>query len=360
MTVSDSFISNQCFLDVQLSCHFVVLLIIHFQDRYPHLSVPLHLTGSNSYEIFFSKIGGMCGMERAYDFNELLNCANTLNHLAVIEYQENGLKFGRGHNKMENVWADFHFVEGELVASLGDYSQLEGEGGVIDALKEGFSIAQGLLMILGMQPKNLPCGNMTAKQKVEANWFNKPWDPKGCDLQNFDAPQQPAAIVEEDGDGEALRDQLIADPIVSAGDGIQVEGDVVDDGLDATKILEREAQDAVGEMLDTLELNPNGTLDFKVNEVVSPLVEFEGMKLYKSTLVSQLNGNPFLSKDRLTRVKNSVYFNNASSYLSTAECITTCLLGLGMDCGVYFLQDVDTLLSLQRQRMDVHKSRRWW
>jgi hypothetical protein len=51
-----------------MSYHFVVLLVSIFRDRYPNLQVPLHLTGSDSCEIFFSKIGGMVGMERAYDF----------------------------------------------------------------------------------------------------------------------------------------------------------------------------------------------------------------------------------------------------------------------------------------------------
>ena len=42
-------------------------------------------------------------MEQAYDFSELLNCTNTMNNLAAIEYGENGLKFGGLHNKMTNV-----------------------------------------------------------------------------------------------------------------------------------------------------------------------------------------------------------------------------------------------------------------
>ena len=49
-----NFVSLQCFLDIQLSCHFVVLLICHFRDRFPNLPVPLHLTGSDSCEFFFT------------------------------------------------------------------------------------------------------------------------------------------------------------------------------------------------------------------------------------------------------------------------------------------------------------------
>lgn len=45
-------------------------------------------------------------MERAYDFFELVNCANILNHITTIEYGENGFEFGQVHNKMEIVWVD--------------------------------------------------------------------------------------------------------------------------------------------------------------------------------------------------------------------------------------------------------------
>jgi hypothetical protein len=48
---------NQCFLDVQISCHFVFQLVRYFRDFYLYLPVPLHLTGSDLCEIFFSKVG---------------------------------------------------------------------------------------------------------------------------------------------------------------------------------------------------------------------------------------------------------------------------------------------------------------
>ena len=71
-----------------------MLLVKHFRDVYPHLPVPLHLIGSDFCEIFFSKIGGMNGMERSYDFHDLMNTTNTLNRLSNVEYGDNGLKFG--------------------------------------------------------------------------------------------------------------------------------------------------------------------------------------------------------------------------------------------------------------------------
>jgi hypothetical protein len=175
LTLSESFVSMQCFFDVQISCHFVVLLICHFRDVYGHLPVPLHLTGSDSCEIFFSKIGGMCGMERAYDFQELLNCTNALNHLAAIEYGENGLKFPRAHNKQKNIWADMHpLAEGEVPAVLDDYSLIKSDEDVVLALKEGLKEAQAMIRTLNMAP------SVVARNK---KWYLEPWvveqgDPK--------------------------------------------------------------------------------------------------------------------------------------------------------------------------------------
>ena len=123
---------------MQLSCHFVVLLIKYFRDNYPNLPVPLHLTGSDSCEIFFSKIGGMNGMERSYDFHDLVNTSNTLNRLSSVEYGENGLQFGRVHNKVEIIWSKLHPLrEGEIVADLADYSFISTDQDIIAALKEG-------------------------------------------------------------------------------------------------------------------------------------------------------------------------------------------------------------------------------
>ena len=49
-----------------------------------------------------------------------------------------------------------------------------------------------------------------------------------------------------------------------------------------------------------------------------------------------MNENPYLSEDRLTRMKNSIYFDNSDDYLDVASSTTSILLGLGSDVGVYF------------------------
>ena len=40
LTMTESFVSMQCFMDVQISSHFVVLLISHFRDTYNTCQCP--------------------------------------------------------------------------------------------------------------------------------------------------------------------------------------------------------------------------------------------------------------------------------------------------------------------------------
>lgn len=101
-------------------------------------------------------------------------------------------------------------------------------------------------------------------------------------------------------------------------------------------------RDAIADMLNTHEEQVTAVA---APSIIKPVVEFCGHFIYKSTLVSQLNGNPFLSKYILTRVKHSMYYNNHDDYLSAAASSSTCLLGIGSDCGVYFVQHSTTTVS---------------
>ena len=80
-------------MDLQISCHFVVLVIKMFRDFFPNLECPLQRTGSDAAEILFSKVGGMIGMERAFDLSDLLHCIGNLNKLAKFECNDKGLVF---------------------------------------------------------------------------------------------------------------------------------------------------------------------------------------------------------------------------------------------------------------------------
>ena len=321
-----------------MSCHFIVMLICHFRDKYPHLSVPFHLTGSDSCEIFFSKVGGMVGMERAYDFQELVGCANIVNHLSQIEYGHNGIKFARAHNKMKNIWAKLHPLgEGEGEPNLGDYSLVSTNEGVVKALNQGLKEAQRVITSLNMAPNP----QVAAKLRV---WFDKPWIVERADKLSFAWAATSKPVRGEDGDMEVLREdineedesQLQGELHDTEPTAIEhVEEDLIDDGVPALAIVESETRDIISEMLSNHERHVRS---IPVPATVEAFVEFDGHRIFKSTLVGQLNGNPFLSKDRLTQVRNSLYFNNSEDYLRAAQCSNTCFVGIGSDVGVYFLQ----------------------
>lgn len=282
----------------------------------------------------------MEGNERAYDFHQLVCTGNTLNRLTTTEYKESGLKFGRLHNKMKNVWADLHpLTADERPCDLSDYSLIDSDAEVISALQEGLAEAQTMLRVLNMAP---------SPQCTNKRWFLTPWLIETSDPLSFAYSPGKSPVRGEDGDAEVLRADLeagvLADVIVdsSCNPAPDSEEEIFEDGSSDLPVLEAEAESAITEMLDLQEPQVMSALP---KEKVIPFVESSGHQIYKSTLVSQLNANPFLSKDRLTRVKHSIYFNNSEDYIAASSCTETMFLGLGMDCGVYFMQRNTTTMS---------------
>ena len=99
-------------------------------------------------------------MERAYNFHDMINYANSLNQLSAVEYGKNELQFGWLHNKMKNVWADLHPLEpGEVVANLANYSGIETDEDIVccpPLLKECLQ-HHGHKGDLGVMPGDLWC-----------------------------------------------------------------------------------------------------------------------------------------------------------------------------------------------------------
>ena len=56
-----------------------------FHDQYSNLPCALHLTRSYVCDNFFNKVDGMVGVEREYDFTELLHFIGTLDRVAEEE-----------------------------------------------------------------------------------------------------------------------------------------------------------------------------------------------------------------------------------------------------------------------------------
>lgn len=214
---------------------------------------------------------------------------------------------------------------------------------VIEALKEGFQQAQKLLIGCNMGP---------SREARNKKWWTDPWAVEEQDQTFMHFKRATELVAGEDGDGEVMREVATIKNVNVAEDINVVEGvndaedtnaaedvetEEFDDRLDPVLVAQEEVKGIFDEML-SLGSEETDLVDVKPN--VSVTVRFESNVIYKSTLVSQLNVNPFLSKDRLTRVKSSVYFNNYEAYLSAAECANTCLIGLGSDVGIFFVQRV--------------------
>jgi hypothetical protein len=291
LTQAKSFVSQQCFLDVQMSCHFVVLLIKMFRDFYLALEVPLHLTGSDSCEKIFSRIGGMQGMERAYNFHELINCANALNQLSAVDYGENGLQFGQAHNKQKNVWANLYLLqEGEDIANLADFSGLATDEDIFGALREGFKEAQALIRVLNMAPSTV------AKHK---KWFIELWVEEANDPKfGFTYKPSKELVVGEDGDAEVMRAALEIGVDLDEGDARHPasEGNI-DDGVDPRVLFENEARDIISNVRSGVQC-PNDGVGARTSVpmvLYCPTVSISGKVVYKSTLMNEhLNGNDHL------------------------------------------------------------------
>lgn len=66
------------YLGVQISCHYVVLLIKLLKDHFSHLQVPMSTVGYDICEVFLSKVGVMIQNERTYDGCDLVESVDDL------------------------------------------------------------------------------------------------------------------------------------------------------------------------------------------------------------------------------------------------------------------------------------------
>ena len=180
----------------------------------------------------------MQGMERAYDFYELLSCANTLNQLSDIEYGTNGLRFGCFHNKLENIWAKLHpLQEGKVPTNLGDYRSIANNNMLVLVLREGFKQVKRLLRVLNMAL------SARARQK---KWFTKPWKLEKVDSKHMAYVTSKTLVPREDGDSEVMKEVALAvesEALEESGCVSHGEDGYFDDGMDTAEIVRDETHD---------------------------------------------------------------------------------------------------------------------
>ncbi|KAL2650046.1 hypothetical protein R1flu_018174 [Riccia fluitans] len=107
---------------------------------------------------------------------------------------------------------------------------------------------------------------------------------------------------------------------------VDAEGDETND----LKVYGHEARHVMSETMSTVLMEHAPT-----NRKVDPMVAYEDHEMYKASLVSLLVGNPTLSKDHLTRIKQSVYFNDVKPK-PRVDGVLVCIMDVGSDCVVLF------------------------
>ncbi|KAL2630889.1 hypothetical protein R1flu_015575 [Riccia fluitans] len=107
---------------------------------------------------------------------------------------------------------------------------------------------------------------------------------------------------------------------------VDAEGDETND----LEVYGHEARHVMSKTMSTLLMEHAPT-----NRKVDPMVSYEGHEMYKASLVSLLVGNPTLSKDCLTRIKQSVYFNSVKPK-PRVDGVPVCIMDVGSDCAVLF------------------------
>lgn len=150
LNLKSHFITRECYQNLLLSTHFAVMLICYYRDNFPHLECPLHLTGSEPCEVYFSANGQWIGNHHNYTFLEMRRNQTHMIRLAQIQADPNGPKFSRARVKQENIWSSHYNMAREQPANLFEYPAL---GEEVSAWKEGMQMAQQMAKIVGMTPQ---------------------------------------------------------------------------------------------------------------------------------------------------------------------------------------------------------------
>ncbi|KAL2620839.1 hypothetical protein R1flu_001044 [Riccia fluitans] len=326
-------VSKECFNDVQISCHFVVLLCRVFRNKFPRMALPLYLLGSDSCEQFFSRVGGMRRYGRNYDFGDLLDCASGLNRLAILEYGDDVVKLSKAYVKQRPLWAKLHpLPPGHAKPDLSDFARLATDDQIIEALKVVLQQAQTLLTQL----------NMSLHARVrDKTWWRTPWilekelgifgtssSTQELDHEHFEVNEMEE--VEEMPNSELSSDLWDIPEATGAPSTMEANVDAEADETNDLEVYGHEALHVMSETMSTLLMEHAPT-----NRKVDPMISYEGHEMYKVSLVSLLVGNPTLSKDRLTRIKQSVYFNGVKPK-PRVDSVPVCIMDVGSDCVVLF------------------------
>ena len=308
MTLKSNFISNQCYLDIIMSCHSAVMLICFFRDNYSHLSCPLSRMGSDCCELFFSKNTQFIGNHPVYPFGNMLRNVGFMNRLAEIEADENAPIFNRAHEKQKTVW-EKQYKKEELPSSdiLREYPERDEEQ---QLWCTGRSIAKTLLIEAGIK-RNHYDGYTYDGDEGFYDWFDHP--EKSGDHPSLYAKISKKEISPLDNDDDETFDETHHQTVDDTND--------IDFQLNAEPDELQDTQHTLSRCIDEFEVDEESE-QVEQEQKISATVMVPGYgRQYKSSLVKLLNEDSTrLSKDRLTRVR----FRDTETRCPQQDVLDTC------------------------------------
>ena len=190
MNLSTNFITRETYQDL-LSCHFSVILISTFGELYPYLECPLHLTGSDCCEVYFSSNGSFVINNHTYTILEMVQNLTSMNRLNLIKARNKNIRYRKAHSKQDNIWfkqykEDRQRLINEVHNLLKCYPS---ESEMLISWQRGVAMAQEIAKKLELDKVPIAGDDVTYFQKP----FSKFSSWYGCN----DMATEPVAPVDE-------------------------------------------------------------------------------------------------------------------------------------------------------------------
>ena len=303
LTLKRNFLTRECFQDVLLSCHYAVILISFFRDEYLELECPLHLTGTDCCESYFSENGSFVMNRHNYTFVDMHTNLGYMNRMQEIRVTNNELQFPKRKTNNDFIW-DKQFDENQRKRTC-DLKNYPSAADTIIAWKEGVKMAQSLAKRLGMHPDDEQRDNAESDEDDDDD-DDKKWFHKATSFVEFDESLM-EMVTEKEAETERETSQqeenLNSDEDRNLDSSLSretepLENEVVGDlrGI-VNKLLDSicEPEDTGGTVQNTTE---------KEKHSPTILVPRIGRR-YNSTVIAELRNNPTLLTDCLKRVKEA-------------------------------------------------------
>ncbi|KAL2650585.1 hypothetical protein R1flu_018713 [Riccia fluitans] len=276
------------------------------------------------------------------------NCA------VVLEYGEEVVKLSKAHVKQRPLWAKLHpLPPGHAKPDLFDFARLAIDDQITKALKVGRQQAQTLLIQLNMSP------HAGVRDKT---WWRTPWtlEKELGIFETSSSTQEPdherfelndMEEVEEMPNNELSSDLWNIPEATKAPSTMEANVDAKGDETNDLEVYGHEARHVMSETMSMLLMEHAPT-----NRKVDPMVSYEGHEMYKASLVSLFVGNPTLSKDRLTRIKQSINFNGVKPK-PRVDGVLVCIMDVGSDYAV-LIDGPDNLFSINSRGLQTRQKGR--